>query len=143
MKKLINNQIISYLFFGGLATLVYLSVRTSLFNLLNVTALHASVVANLTAILFAFVTNDRFVFRQNRQGWQTRFAKFVTARLGTLALDMALAYLFIDRYPGIIGQFVNQDLELINVIESISAQILIIVGNYFLSKFLIFTNKSS
>lgn len=139
MKKLLSNQVISYLFFGLLATLVYLSVRTSLFNLLGVTALHATIIANLTAILFAFVTNDRFVFRQNRQGWQGRFVKFITARLGTLVLDMALAYVFIDRYPQLIGQFVNHNLELVNTIESIGAQVLIIAGNYLVSKFFIFT----
>lgn len=143
MKKLLSNEIASYLVFGVLTTLVYLLVRTTLFNHLGVTALHAAVIANLTAILFAFMTNDRFVFRQERQGWQGRLVKFFTARLGTLVLDMALAYIFIDRFPEIIGQFVNNDLELVNTIESIGAQVLIIVGNYFLSKFLIFTNKKN
>lgn len=141
MKKLLSNQIINYLFFGVLTTLVYLSVRTTLFNLLKVNTLHAVTIANLTAIIFAFITNDRFVFKQNRQGWQARFVKFFSARLFILALDVLLAYIFIDRFPGIIGQFVNNDLELVNTIESISAQILLIAGNYLLSKFLIFTNK--
>lgn len=141
MKKLLSHQVFSYLIFGVLATLVYLSVRTTLFNFFGVNATHAAIVANLTAIIFAFVTNDRFVFKQNRQGWEARFIKFFTARLGTLLLDIALAYIFIELYPQLIGQFVHHDLELVNTIESIGAQVLIIVGNYFLSKFLIFTNK--
>lgn len=141
MKKLFNNEIFSYLFFGVLTTLVYLSIRFALFEFLKQTALHSAVIANMTAIVFAFLVNDTFVFRQNKQGWQARFVKFFLARLGTLAIDVVLAYLFIDKYPQLIGQFVNHDLAMVNKIESVIAQFLIVVGNYFISKLLIFTNK--
>lgn len=141
MKKLFNNEIFSYLFFGVLTTLVYLSVRFTLFELLKQTALHSAIIANMTAIIFAFLTNDTIVFRQHRQGWQTRFVKFFLARLGTLAIDVILAYIFIDAYPHLIGQFVHHDLAMVNKIESLMAQVLIVVGNYFISKWLVFTNK--
>lgn len=138
MKKLFSNQIFSYLFFGVLTTLVYLFCRRFSFDLLGLSATLAAGLANLVAILFAFFTNDRFVFRQKASGWQGRLVKFTAARLSTLALDLLLAELLVQRYPQIIGQFVNHELATVDKIESLFAQVLIIVGNYFISKFLVF-----
>ncbi|WP_193434050.1 GtrA family protein, partial [Streptococcus suis] len=67
MKKLVKtfleNEVILYLIAGVAATLVYIITRTSLFyiwpNILMVT-----LIANTVAILFAFWTNDRYVFKQ-------------------------------------------------------------------------------
>lgn len=139
MKKLIHNQVFAYLFFGGLATLVYLLVRFFFFQLTQSPLLSATI-ANLTAIFFAFWTNDRFVFRQAGPGWLKRLGKFITARLATLALDLVLAYLLVSKFPQLIGQFVNHNLATVDALVSLFSQVLIIVSNYFLSKYLIFTN---
>lgn len=70
-----------------------------------------------------------------------RFVKFFVARLSTLALDLVLAYLLVERFPQIIGQFVNHNLQVVNAIETLFAQVLIIVLNYIISKLLIFKDK--
>ena len=134
MKKLISNEVFKYLFFGVLTTLVYMVTRVAFFSLTQ-SATFSAVVANIVAIIFAFVTNDYFVFNQIRTGWFRRLVKFFMARLATLVLDLALAYLLVTKYPQIIGQFVNDNIAMVNMVETIFSQVLIIVLNYVLSMF--------
>ncbi|MDO4667361.1 MAG: GtrA family protein [Streptococcus sp.] len=142
IKKFFDNEVLSYLFFGVLATVVYLGTRLLVFYLTSHTLL-STITASITAIIFAFITNDTIVFKQERKGWNARFIKFVVARSGTLLLDIALAALLVDLFPNIIGQFVNNNRQLINGIESIFSQVLIIVLNYVFSKLFIFKNKKT
>ena len=131
-------EVFKYLFFGVLATLVYMVSRILIFQLTNQGTLSA-VLASAIAIIFAFFTNDMFVFNQEKTGMVTRFVKFVGARL--LVLDLALAYFLVDTYPEIIGQFVGHSHAWVNGIESLFSQVLIIVLNYIISKFFVFTGE--
>ena len=140
MKKLISNEVFKYLFFGVLTTLVYMVTRVAFFSLTQ-SATFSAVVANIVAIIFAFVTNDYFVFNQVRTGWFRLLVKFFMARLATLVLDLALAYLLVTKYPQIIGQFVNDNIAMVNMVETIFSQVLIIVLNYVLSKLLVFRDN--
>ena len=132
MKKLISNEVFT--------TLVYMVTRVAFFSLTQ-SATFSAVVANIVAIIFAFVTNDYFVFNQVRTGWFRRLVKFFMARLATLVLDLALAYLLVTKYPQIIGQFVNDNIAMVNMVETIFSQVLIIVLNYVLSKLLVFRDN--
>ncbi len=99
---------------------------------------------NIIALIFAFVTNDTIntiVFKQVSRGWAPRFVKFVLARLVTLVLDVLLAFIFVDPFPHIIGQFVNDSPKLINSIETLVGQVLIIVLNYILSQLFVFRDR--
>ncbi|WP_029743546.1 GtrA family protein [Streptococcus suis] len=139
MRKFFKSEVFKYLFFGVLTTVVYIVFREFLFILMhNVTA--SVLVANVIAIVFAFFVNDYFVFEQRRSGWVGRFVKFFLARLTTLGLDMLLAFLLIEQFPEIIGQFVQYDFVWINRIEMYLSQILIMLSNYLISKLLIFIN---
>ncbi len=142
IKKLLNNEVISYLIFGVLTTLVYLIVRTIVFSISQQATLSA-VIANAIAILFAFFTNDSIVFKQKKAGWQKRLVSFVGARLFTLLIDLVLAVTFVEKFPNLIGQFVNHDLARVNLIESLIAQVIIIIVNYVISKYLVFKNKKT
>ncbi|MFU2163986.1 GtrA family protein [Streptococcus pluranimalium] len=142
IKALWHHEVTAYLFFGGLATLVYLTARTILFSVSRQATL-AAVVANAIAILFAFFTNDRWVFKQERRGWQKRLVTFTGARLSTLILDLVLAEILVERFPAIIGQFVDHHLAKINLIESLIAQILIIIINYMISKYIVFKHQKT
>ena len=88
------------------------------------------------------MTNDTIVFKQERKNWFSRFIKFVIARISTFLLDMGLTLIFVTTFPNIIGQFVHHDMKLINTIETLFAQIVIIVLNYVFSKIFVFKNKS-
>ena len=133
-------EVFKYLFFGVLATLVYMVSRILIFQLTNQGTLSA-VLASAIAIIFAFFTNDIFVFNQETTGMATRFVKFVGARLLTLVLDLALAYFFVDTYTEIIGKFFGHSQAWVNGIESVFAQVFIIVLNYIISKFFVFTGE--
>ena len=141
MKKriqcLLDNELFAYLFFGIATTLVSILSRLVIY-LLTHKELLATALANIIGILFAFITNDRIVFKQSRQNWTRRLVKFTLARLFTFGLDLVLTFIFVTRFPEIIGQFVNNNLDLVNGIETLSAQISIIMLNYFLSKLYIF-----
>lgn len=137
IQKFFNNEILAYLFFGIVTTLVAILSRLVIYQLSHQELL-ATGLANIIGILFAFITNDKIVFKQSRQNWTRRLVKFFLARLSTFLLDLFLTFLFVTQFPHIIGQFVNENLDKINAIETIIAQILIIIINYILSKIYIF-----
>ena len=141
MKKLIkaffDNEILSYLFFGGATTLVSIVSRLVIYHISHQEIL-ATALANIIRILFAFITNDTIVFKQERKNWPIRLVKFFLARLSTLGLDLLLTYIFVTSYPNIIGQFVEQNIDRVNTVETILAQILIVILNYIFSKIYIF-----
>ena len=137
IQKFFNNEILAYLFFGLATTLVSILSRLVIYQLSHQELL-ATAQANIIGILFAFITNDRIVFKQARQNWLRRLVKFTLVRLSTFLLDLLLTFLFVTQFPHIIGQFVNENLDKINAIETFLAQLLIIILNYIFSKVFIF-----
>ena len=137
IQKIFNNEIFAYLFFGFATTLVSILSRLVIYQLTHKELL-ATALANIIGILFAFITNDRLVFKQARKNRLIRLVKFCLARLSTFLLDLFLTFLFVTQFPHIIGQFVNENIDKVNAIETIIAQILIIIINYILSKVYIF-----
>ena len=137
IQKFLNNEILAYLFFGLATTLVSILSRLVIYQLTHKELL-ATGLANSIGILFAFITNDIIVFKQERKNWPKRLVKFSLARLSTFLLDLLFTFLFVTQFPHIIGQFVNENLDKINAIETVLAQISIIILNYILSKLYIF-----
>ena len=137
IQKFFNNEILAYLFFGLATTLVSILSRLVIYQLTHQELL-ATTLANIIGILFAFSTNDTIVFKQSRENWPSRLVKFTIARLSTFLLDLLLTFLFVTQFPHIIGQFVNENLDKINAIETVLAQLLIIILNYIFSKVFIF-----
>lgn len=135
-----QKEVIKYLIFGVLTTLVYISVRWIIFSITSQVVLSA-ILANIIAITFAFLTNDSIVFNQEKQGKLTRFFKFVLMRLVSLLLDVFLAFLLVKKFPSLIGQFVHHDISSVNLVETLFSQVLIIVLNYIFSKVFVFNNK--
>ena len=137
IQKFFNNEILAYLFFGLATTLVSILSRLVIYQLSH-RELLATGLANSIGILFAFITNDRLVFKQARENWSIRLVKFTIARLSTFLLDLFLTFIFVTQFPNIIGQFVNNNINRVNRIETIIAQFLIIILNYIFSKVFIF-----
>lgn len=137
IKNFFDNEILSYLFFGVATTLFSIIVRITIFYFFQ-QELWATALGNIAGILFAFFTNDTIVFKQKRKNWFKRLIKFTTARFITFLLDLLLTFIFVTSFPHIIGQFVGDNLNTINTIETIFAQITIIVLNYIFSKVFVF-----
>ena len=141
IKKFFDNEILSYLFFGVATTIVSVASRMICYELASNEIL-ATIIGDVLGILFAFATNDTIVFKQKRNGWPARLVKFFTARLATMGLNLLLTFIFVTSFPQIIGQFVNHNIKLVNTIETLIAQVLIIVLNYVFSKLFVFEKKN-
>ena len=137
IQSLFMNELLAYLFFGLATTLVSILSRLIIYQLSHQELL-ATGLANIIGILFAFITNDTIVFKQTRKNRLIRLLKFSLARLSTFLLDLLFTFLFVTQFPHIIGQFVNENLDKINAIETVLAQFLIIILNYIFSKIFIF-----
>ena len=137
IQSLFMNELLAYLFFGLATTLVSILSRLVIYQLTHQELL-ATGLANSTGILFAFITNDTIVCKQARKNRLIRLVKFTLARLSTFLLDLFLTFLFVTQFPNIIGQFVNNNIDKVNTIETAISQFLIIILNYIFSKVFIF-----
>ena len=140
IQSLFMNELLAYLFFGIATTLISILSRLVIYQLTHKELL-ATALANIIGILFAFITNDTIVFKQARKNRLIRLVKFTLARLSTFLLDLFLTFLFVTQFPNIIGQFVNNNIDKVNTIETAISQFLIIILNYIFSKVFIFKNK--
>ena len=137
IQSFFKNELLSYRLFGIATTLISILSRLVIYQLTHKELL-ATALANIIGILFAFITNDTIVFKQARQNWPRRLVKFTLARLSTFLLDLFLTFLFVTQFPNIIGQFVNNNIDKVNTIETAISQFLIIILNYIFSKVFIF-----
>ena len=119
-QKFFDNEVLSYLFFGVATTVVSVVSRMLCYELTG-NELLATIIGDILGILFAFVTNDTIVFKQARSGWPSRLIKFFTARLATMGLNLLLTFIFVTSFPQIIGQFVNNNIKMVNTIETFIA----------------------
>lgn len=87
-------EVLSYLIFGVLTTLLNIVLYALFSQLFGYTAANSwgNVLDNALCILFAYCTNRAFVFRSKTTGkaMAKEFGTFVTCRLGTMVLDTAI-----------------------------------------------------
>ena len=127
-------DIISYLFFGGLTTVVNYVVYLPCFNLLGMSAAVSNVIAWAAAVLFAFLTNKPFVFKSHDWSAKTvwpEFTKFVGCRIGSGVLETAIIFVTVD--------VLAWDGNWMKLITSV----LVVILNYFASKLLVFRKKEA
>ena len=134
LKRLLEKygDILSYLFFGGLTTLVNYVVYLPCFNLLGMSAAVSNVIAWVVAVLFAFLTNKPFVFKSHDWSAKTvgpEFTKFVGCRVGSGALETAIIFVAVDLLSWN-GNWMK-----------LATGVLVVILNYFASKLLVFKKK--
>lgn len=128
-------EIINYLIFGVLTTLVNLAVKyLLLFTVLkadNPVQLQIAIIISwIIAVLFAYFTNRKFVFESSEKNKIKEFVNFVIARISTLLLEMLIMWFFVT--------FLKLNTDLWVVIFTLISQVAVIVGNYILSKLYVF-----
>lgn len=128
-------EIINYLIFGVLTTLVSLAVKyLLLFTVLkadNPVELQIAIIISwVIAVLFAYFTNRKYVFESTGENKIKEFVSFVIARISTLLLEMLIMWFFVT--------FLKLNTDLWVVIFTLISQVAIIVGNYILSKLFVF-----
>lgn len=127
-------EIINYLIFGVLTTLISLATYYALtFTVLNADkALElqiANVVSWIASVTFAYFTNRSFVFESKEKLSLKEAFSFYMSRVSTLLLDMGLMYLLVT--------VLSFNDKLVKII----VQVVVIVLNYVLSKFIVFKKK--
>ena len=113
-------EIINYLIFGVLTTLVNYFSYIILTKVLNIDYLVSTVIAQIISIIFAYVTNKMFVFKSKNLSKKEFFREmfsFFGFRILSLFLDMGFMYIFVDL------------LYLNDVIMKLVSNILIVIAN--------------
>lgn len=133
-----NEEIINYLIMGVLATIVNISVKYALlFTVLDpkdaIQLQIAVIISWIAAVLFAYFTNRKFVFKSKESNIVKEFSNFVIARIATLILEMLIMWFFITLLE------LNTDLWV--AIITIFAQAMVIILNYIFSKLFIFKKQ--
>ena len=127
-------EIISYLIVGGLTTVVslatyYLLVYTILNPKEAVELQIANIISWIASVTFAYFTNRKYVFKTKEKISFNEGINFYLSRVSTLLLDMLMMYIFVS-----VLRFDDKIIKLI-------VQIIVIVLNYVLSKFIVFKKK--
>ena len=122
-------DVLSYLFFGVLTTVVNYAVYLPCYNLLGLSAAVSNVIAWVAAVAFAYLTNKPWVFKSHDWSMKTvvpELTKFVACRVGSGALETGIIFVFVD-WLGFDG----------NVFKLITS-VLVVILNYIASKLLVF-----
>lgn len=126
-----HREILLYAFFGCFTTVVSIGSFVLFHTVFSINELIANVLSWVLAVGFAFVTNRKWVFCSTAQGiaaWKEAVS-FYSGRLLTLGIEEGLLLVFVTwlSFPG--------------TAVKIAGQIIVLVGNYAISKWLIFRKK--
>ena len=127
MKK----EVISYLIFGVLTTVVNIVVYYVFNTWLQVNYLVSNAIAWIASVLFAYITNRKYVFGSKNTSMINELVKFIGARLSTGIMDMILMWLLVDV------------LSMNSMVSKIVVNVLVIVLNYVLSKVFVFKKEEA
>ncbi len=131
IKKLFTKEVILYLVFGVLTTLLNLGVKIGLLKTLldenNPFQLQVAVfIAWIISVIFAYVTNRIFVFESKSKEKIKEFFKFFLGRVATWLFDAAFMFVFVTliHWP--------------STIMAIVSNAFVVIFNYVLSKLFVF-----
>ena len=129
-----KREIVAYLIVGVLTTVVslatyYICVLTFLDPQNPVQLQIANVISWIAAVTFAYFTNRKYVFQSTDPNIIKEGGAFFASRIGTLLMDMATMFLLVTL------------LGMNDKIAKLIVQVIVTVGNYVFSKFLVFRNK--
>ena len=124
-------ELLSYIFFGVLTTLVNMGVYAGLFHGCRLANVPSTILAWAAAVLFAYVTNRLWVFRSRGKGWLRELLLFVGCRTLTGVLDVGIMYAAVDllRWSAVLWKLISN--------------IIVTAANYLASRFLIFKQSRS
>lgn len=125
-------DILLYGIFGVLTTVVNIATYWVAAHPLGLSVMVSTVIAWIAAVLFAYVTNRKWVFHSQAQGTKEivrELVSFFACRLATGVVDWACMFIFVDL------------LHFNDVIIKAAANVLVIILNYVASKLVIFKHK--
>lgn len=142
IKKVCNKEVISYIIFGVLTTVVNIVVSYILKAFVHIEGNIASTIGIICSILFAYFTNRKWVFQSEantvKEKW-IEFGKFILGRAFTMVIEIVGVFLLNDVIHSFYGMFSDNLAFLIN---KALITVIVIILNFFISKFFAFKNLS-
>ncbi len=125
-------EMLSYLFFGGVTTLVNIACYWLCAHPLGLGTVPSTVIAWVAGVAFAFWSNKLFVFQS--RSWRRNVvvreaASFVAARAFSGVLDLAFMWVTVD-----LAHWNDLCMKIIS-------NVIVVILNYLFSKLLIFKKK--
>jgi len=128
-KKILSVEVVLYIIFGVLTTLVNIGFFSLFVYAFNIEENISNIFAIIIAVLFAYVTNKDLVFNSAARTFKEKFSEFIKFMIGR-------AFTMIVELAGFFVMF-----NLLNIQELISKiviTIIVIILNFFISKFFAF-----
>ena len=140
IKKITNlylkyKHIVNYLFFGVCSTLInlviYYVLTITILNPKNAIHLQiANIVSWIGAVIFAYITNRKYVFESKNKNILKECTSFFGARIITLLMDIVIMFIGVT--------LLKQDDKIFKIIS----QVVVIVSNYIFSKIFVFKKEA-
>lgn len=131
IKKVITKEVILYILFGIFTTVVNLGSFFILNSILKWEENISNFVAILLAVFFAYITNKDLVFHSEAETLKEKiaeFTKFMTGRAFTMIVEF-------------VGGLILFKLPIPNIISKLGLTVIVIILNFFISKFFAFKSK--
>ena len=119
-------EVINYLFIGGCTTIISILSYALFAKVCYLDLVVSNVLSWIIAVLFAYFTNRVIVFNSKNKNYIKEFISFTGSRVITLILDTLLMILFV------------KSLNMNDMIAKVIVQIVVIIGNYLISKLFVF-----
>ncbi|MDD2647973.1 MAG: GtrA family protein [Eubacteriales bacterium] len=138
LKALYNKyqELILYIVFGALTTIlsyIVLWLFTSVWVITPDSTVIANIISNLAGVIFAYFTNRGMVFHSTeamRSGRLKEFGRFFIGRGFTIALDLAIVFVFAD--------LLKFNVSIVKIV----AIVIVVVLNYVISKLIVFRKNA-
>lgn len=135
VKELLKKykDMILYIVFGVLTTVVNILVFYISSHMLNLPTTVSTVIAWFLSVLFAYLTNRKWVFDSqvnNSKEFVKEIISFYVSRAATGAIDLLCMFVFVDV------------LHFNDVLIKTASNILVVILNYVASKWIIFKKSS-
>ncbi len=133
MKKILTKEVIFYIIFGILTTIVNLGSFFVMNDILNWNENISNFIAIILAVLFAYITNKDLVFHSEAKTSEekiTQFLKFILGRAFTMVVEF-------------VGGLILFTLPIPNIITKAGLTVIVIILNFFISKFFAFKSKKN
>lgn len=127
-------EIINYLVFGGLATVVNFVTYFIVARLMGIDKVLSSGISWFFSVLFAYITNKLFVFESKTDG-----IKAILIEMGSFFLARIVSGILCD--VGTFALMVNV-FNINDLFAKVVTQIMVVIVNYVFSKLIIFRKKN-
>ncbi len=131
-KSFLNIEVVLYIFFGALTTIINIGAFSLLTYAFGLEENFSNVIAIIVAVLFAYFTNRKLVFNSTASTFKEKFMEFIKFMIGrafTMFIELVGFYLLFNI------------INIPKLVSKITITILVIILNFFISKFFAFKNK--